>query len=445
MSTAASSQATQNISYADLYARWERGHWLATEIDFTQDRIDWQEKLTADERRAALWFFALFFHGEDEVADDLSPYVEAAPLEEQTYFLTTQQVDESRHSVFFSRFMHEVVGIGDGTAGSALESTEQYLTWGHRETFKNLKAVGQRLREDASPARFAEAITNYHIIVEGTLAQPGQHLMERWLENTGVLPGFLDGLRNVAIDEQRHIAFGMKTLADMYANDPEEIGQVVIDAIRNSGTYLMAFAYPKDGGSAFLSPLGIHLEELYADSMRSLTSRLRGIGLSESQRSKALTLNPELSFEEQGSMMMRLLDSGYVGDGSVPKSKKPEDLALLFDMMQNLIRANPPAVGTVVQFDFTDIGPRYYLQTADGLEYHENRHPSPSVSIKTSLDDLLDLLGERVSPVKLILSRRLWVSGDRGLLVGKRSVFGPPPEKSVVRHRNPVLARLGFS
>ena len=29
---------TDAISYDDLYARWERGNWRATEIDFSQDR-----------------------------------------------------------------------------------------------------------------------------------------------------------------------------------------------------------------------------------------------------------------------------------------------------------------------------------------------------------------------------------------------------------------------
>ena len=33
-------------------ARWELGNWSATEIDFTQDRIDWHEKLTEEQRRA---------------------------------------------------------------------------------------------------------------------------------------------------------------------------------------------------------------------------------------------------------------------------------------------------------------------------------------------------------------------------------------------------------
>ena len=97
------------ISYEDLYARWERGNWSATELDFTEDARQWREEFTEFERQAALWNYALFFWGEDAVADNLSPYIDAAPLEEQKYFLATQQVDEARHAVFFKRFMHEVV------------------------------------------------------------------------------------------------------------------------------------------------------------------------------------------------------------------------------------------------------------------------------------------------------------------------------------------------
>jgi ribonucleoside-diphosphate reductase beta chain len=71
--------ASDAITYADLYARWERGNWRATEIDFTRDRADWHDRLTAEQRRGALWLYALFFHGEDSVTDNLSPYIDAAP------------------------------------------------------------------------------------------------------------------------------------------------------------------------------------------------------------------------------------------------------------------------------------------------------------------------------------------------------------------------------
>ena len=109
------SAAGAQVSYTDLYARWERGNWRAMEIDFTEDRRQWHEVMTEHERRAALWNYAMFFHGEDAVADDLAPFIDAAPREEQKYFLATQQVDEARHAIFFKRFMHEVVGRGDGT------------------------------------------------------------------------------------------------------------------------------------------------------------------------------------------------------------------------------------------------------------------------------------------------------------------------------------------
>ena len=157
-------QAPLGIDYTDLYRRWEKGHWQATGIDFTQDRVDWRERMTAEQRRTAMWFFALFFHGEDSVTDDLSPYIGAAPTEEQTYFLTTQQVDEARHSVFFQRFFHEVVGLGDGSSGSGLTATKHQLTWGHRKVFKQLQSVAHRLESDHSPAMFAEALTMYHVI-----------------------------------------------------------------------------------------------------------------------------------------------------------------------------------------------------------------------------------------------------------------------------------------
>lgn len=223
--------AVDSVSYEDLYARWERGHWRATEIDFSQDVVDWHERLTPEQRRSALWLYALFFHGEDSVADNLSPYVDAAPLEEQKYFLTTQQVDEARHAVFFKRFLHEVVGAGDGTAAGGLRATESQLTWGHRQVFRRLDRMADELRHDRSPTRLAAAVTLYHVVVEAALAQPGQHMIEGYLEEYDVLPGFREGMRHVAQDEQRHIGFGVKLLADLYRRDPEPIQRAIVDVV----------------------------------------------------------------------------------------------------------------------------------------------------------------------------------------------------------------------
>src|SRR3954470_19873507 len=215
--------ATAQITYEDLYARWEKGNWSATEIDFSQDRIDWHERMTPQQRESALWLFTLFFHGEDSVTDSLSPYIDAAPLEEQKYFLATQQVDEARHSVFFKRFVDEVVGQGDGSIGGGLRATDRLLTWGHRKVFAHLDEVAARLRKDRSPVNLARSLAMYHLIVEGALAQPTQPAIDNALTELDLLPGFREGMRNVSLDEQRHIAFGVRLLADLHADDPAAV------------------------------------------------------------------------------------------------------------------------------------------------------------------------------------------------------------------------------
>src|SRR6266511_1987915 len=189
--------ATDAISYDDLYARWELGNWRATEIDFTQDAIDWRERLTEEQRRGALWLYTLFFHGEDSVTDNLSPYIDAAPLEEQKYFLATQQVDEARHAVFFSRFFTEVIGAGDGIA-AGLAYTEPQLNWCYRQIFGRLDRMADELRRDRSLPKFAQAIPLYHLVVEATLAQPGQHFIEDFFVKEGTMPGFSAGMKNVS-------------------------------------------------------------------------------------------------------------------------------------------------------------------------------------------------------------------------------------------------------
>ena len=118
----ASQSLMDNVTYEDLYTRWEHGNWSAYDLDFSKDKAGW-EALSEIQKRSAMWIYSMFFYGEDRVADTLAPYVTAAPTEEQSYFLATQQVDEVRHSVFFHRFFKEVIGVGGETLQQTLSST----------------------------------------------------------------------------------------------------------------------------------------------------------------------------------------------------------------------------------------------------------------------------------------------------------------------------------
>ncbi|MBV9685182.1 MAG: ribonucleotide-diphosphate reductase subunit beta, partial [Solirubrobacterales bacterium] len=212
--------AADQVSYDDLYARWEQSNWRATEIDFSVDREQWSGVLTDLERRSALWTYSMFFHGEDSVTDNLSPFIDAAPREEQKYFLATQQVDEARHAVLFARFMREVAGAG-ASVGSALDETRPKLTWGFGKVFERLDRMADELRRDRSRPKLAQAITLYHLVIEASLAQPGQHFIEEGLGRRELLPGLRRGIAHVSRDEQRHIAFGVKMLADLVRDDAD--------------------------------------------------------------------------------------------------------------------------------------------------------------------------------------------------------------------------------
>ena len=192
------------ITYTDLYRRWEQGNWSAYDLDLSNDREGW-DALTDLQRESALWIYSMFLFGEDSVTDNLSPYIDAAPKEEQKYFLATQQVDEARHAVFFHRFFDEVIGAGDSIA-STLAFTESQLGWGYRNVFMRLDRMADELRNDRSLPKFAQAITLYHLVVEASLAQPGQHYIEDYFAKAGTMPGFSAGMENVARDEQRQSA-----------------------------------------------------------------------------------------------------------------------------------------------------------------------------------------------------------------------------------------------
>src|ERR687891_2314414 len=96
------------LTYRQLYELWERQQWATQDIDFTQDRIDWHERIPPEERFQRMYGLSSFFIGEQKVAEELGPIMRAAPTEEQRIFLCTQIADEARHVRFFERFYREV-------------------------------------------------------------------------------------------------------------------------------------------------------------------------------------------------------------------------------------------------------------------------------------------------------------------------------------------------
>src|ERR687896_2210548 len=116
------------LDYGQLYKLWERQQWRTQDIDFTQDRIDWHERIPEDERFQRMYGLSSFFIGEQRVTEELGPIMRAAPTEDQRIFLSTQIADEARHVRFFDRFYSEV-GVYEGGDGVAdrLKQTQEHL------------------------------------------------------------------------------------------------------------------------------------------------------------------------------------------------------------------------------------------------------------------------------------------------------------------------------
>jgi hypothetical protein len=412
------------ISYSDLYARWEKGNWRATDLDFSVDREHWRERFTEAQRRAALWNYALFLHGEDSVADNLSPYIDAAPREEQKYFLATQQVDEARHAVFFARFMREVVDDGSTDMGGSLARTKPELTWGFRRLFELLDRTADELRRDRSKPKLAAALALYHIVVEATIAQTGQHFIDDYLERDKLMPGFHEGMGNVAADEQRHIAFGVKMLADLGAEDPE-CKYAVADLLREALRYAVVLFIPPRWDMSYIESFGSTLEDLFTQALTSLQTKLRSAGMPLEELPGALPLATDISAREQAQRAIKLARAGVLGEKNGPPSSDPETMAMVFEAVTRSIdpRRTPPRPVTI-QWEFTD-APTWYVRIANGSTVAiSERAEDPDLRFRCRWEDWIDVALEREDPRLALLKGKLRPRGSVRLLWRMQSMFG---------------------
>ena len=389
-----------------------------------QDAVDWRERLTEEQRRSALWLYALFFHGEDSVTDNLSPFIDAAPLEEQKYFLATQQVDEARHSVFFKRFMHEVVGAGDGTLAGGLRATAGEITWGHRQVFSRLDRMADELRRDRSKTKLAEAVTLYHVVVEASLAQPGQHMIEASLEALDVLPGFREGMRHVSLDEQRHIGFGVKLLADLYREDPGPIQDAIVGLIKEVLPWTSAVAKPPNWDRSYTECFGFTLEDMGESGAASIEQRLRAIGL-PIDTIPGFPMPMDLPPRERAVRGQKLLRAGLIGPGDDGVAQDPEAIEIMFDTIRRRAITDG-AAARAPRSSGTSPTPRRGTScwTTARSRAVQGRAAHADLTLRLRFADWADVMAGRADPRALMLRRRLRPKGSPRVLLALPKVFG---------------------
>jgi len=266
------------LDYKQLYELWERQQWRTQDIDFSRDREDWWG-FPEDERFQRMYGLSSFFIGEQKVADELGPMMRAAPTEEMRIFLCTQIADEARHVEFFNRFYDEVGVLKSDNLHDRLGETSEHLNPNFHTLFDDMlkSRVDGLARDPGNLELLVEAVTLYHMVIEGMLALTGQHFIITYNEEQGTLPGFVEGFNNVARDEHRHVAFGARFLREMAETDPryrDAIQRTLIECGPAADGVLQPPWY-EEGMELF----GVTMEETRAFAMKALERRLKVIGL----------------------------------------------------------------------------------------------------------------------------------------------------------------------
>ena len=223
-----------------------------------------------------------FFIGEQKVAEELGPIMRAAPTEDQKIFLCTQIADEARHVRFFERFYREVgVLEADGLSADARRRPPSTSTTTSAVLFDEmLKQRTDRLSaEPEDTEALVEAVTLYHMVIEGMLALTGQHFIMDFNEREGTLPGFVEGFQNVARDEHRHVAFGSVFLREK-AHEDERYKQAIQRTLEESlpaaeGVLSPPWAPEDEDYELF----GFSIADTRAFAAKCLMRRLKVIGL----------------------------------------------------------------------------------------------------------------------------------------------------------------------
>ena len=266
------------LTYSQLYRLWERQQWATQDLDFTKDREDWWG-FPEEERYQRMYGLSSFFIGEQLVADELGPIMRACPEEEMRIFLCTQIADEARHVEFFNRFYEEVVVLESGSLPDRRKETSDHLSPNFHTLFDEMlhTRVDKLASNPDDTETLVEAITLYHMVIEGMLALTGQHFIISYNEDNGTLPGFVEGFNNVARDEHRHVAFGARFLREMAEKDEryrEAIQRTLVECgLAADG--VLAPPWYEEGQAVF----GVSLEETREFAMKALERRLKVIGL----------------------------------------------------------------------------------------------------------------------------------------------------------------------
>ena len=140
-----------------------------------------------------------------------------------------------------------------------------------------VQAHEQLLAEPGDRTAKVRFVTLYHQVLEGTLGLTSFKFITDYLNDNGLLPGFVAGYSKIHHDETRHIGYGVWFLREAVRADPEQ-ADTVRETLRELLPHVAeSLKLPGDGDASSL--LGVSEDDLRAFALGGLTRRLSIIGV----------------------------------------------------------------------------------------------------------------------------------------------------------------------
>ncbi len=207
----------------DWYKKQEASFWTAEEIDLEQDVIDWDNKLTDDEKYFIKHILAFFAASDGIVNENLAEnFVSEVQYTEAKFFYGFQLMMENIHSEVYSLLI-------DTYIKNENEKNELFKAI---EIFPAIKKKADWALKWVDSDSFAERLIAFSA-VEGIFFS-GSFCSIFWMKKRGLLPGLTFSNELINRDEGLHADFAVYLHQNhmQYKVPKERITEILVDALK---------------------------------------------------------------------------------------------------------------------------------------------------------------------------------------------------------------------
>ena len=213
-----------------FYKKAEASFWTAEEIDLSPDLIDWENKLTEDERYFVKHVLAFFAASDGIVNENLAEnFVAEVQYTEAKFFYGFQIAMENIHSETYSLLIDTYIKNTEDKRGlfNAIETME---------CVKKKADWALRWIDEGS---FAERLIAF-AAVEGIFFS-GSFCSIFWLKKRGLMPGLAFSNELISRDEGLHCDFACLLYNNHLVNKlPEEqVRSIILDAVEIEKEFIL--------------------------------------------------------------------------------------------------------------------------------------------------------------------------------------------------------------